>query len=89
MTHIEHAEFGFAGLFLPRTCTGRLAVVFPGFSVALPHTSQAVIAITCFLTRGHVRVKTAKEKLKTFDQVGDTCSSHGVITKSCKDTHLS
>lgn len=33
MTHIEHAQFGFAGPFLPGTCASRLAVMFPGFYV--------------------------------------------------------
>lgn len=63
MTHIEHAQFWFAGLFLTGTCAGRLAVVFPGFSVPLPSTSQAVIAIACFLTRCHIRVETIKKKI--------------------------
>lgn len=64
MTHIEHAQFGFAGLFLPGTCAGRLAVVFPGFSVPLPSTGQAVIAVTCFLTGSHIRVETIKGKVE-------------------------
>lgn len=62
MTHIEHAKFGFAGLFLAGTRTGRFAVVFPGFSVTLPPAGQAVVAVACFLSGRHVRVETMKKK---------------------------
>lgn len=92
MAHIEHAQSGLAGLLLSGTCAGRLAVVFPGFSVPLPPTSQAVIAITCFLTRCHIRVETIKEKsikhLKVKNRViKKTCKRLKVSEKS--DTHLS
>lgn len=58
MTHVEHAQLGFAGLFLTGTCASRFAVVLPGFAVALRSANQAVIAIACFLTGCHVRVNT-------------------------------
>lgn len=80
MTHIEHAQLGFAGPLLPRTCAGRFAVVFPGFSIPFPSTSQAVIAVTCFLPRCHIRVETTTEKIQTLNSVliGDIFSSNRV-----------
>lgn len=83
MTHIEHAQFRFAGLFLPGTCAGRLAVMLPRFPISLSHTSKAFITITCFLTRWHIRLetKTKKNISRQFSNSwpSGTFSSHKII----------
>ena len=82
LTHIEHAQFGLAGLFLPGTCTGRLAVVFPVFSIPFADTSQALITITCLLPRRDIRVDATQRKYEQVLYPVGWC--HIFIAQSCK-----
>lgn len=53
-SYVEHAQLGLAGLLLAGTCARRLAMVLPGFSIDLPATRQAFIAVARLFARRHI-----------------------------------
>lgn len=82
LPHIEHAQFGLAGLLLAGACTGGLAVVFPWFPISFASTGGALVAVAHLFPRCRVRVHAAAAQ----DSVSVRKANRGQIEKAKRPT---